>query len=480
MSAVLARDAVPAPIDRAHRRALFLLDTWSSFEQQQPMAQALGAAGWDCRFMPLRGSQLGGPTAQIAQLWPLVPEPTGSPDRAPAAGPPPQRGRLRALAGRALRVRGMSAVRELILAWQMAGEWRRWRSLARRRIAEFDPDCVVTAQDRLEAALPVVAAAKDLRVPVILAPCAGLYMPDGCAYLRKDDPSVRLDPAAGTRWGQLLLNRLVGWLQPDQVFASRWGRMLYQPAGWQLAAWMTGLRLPSFWYQGGRFADVVVVSGEDERRVCERAGIPPARVAAIGSPALQLQYERRRTCERLRGELGVGRGDMLVIVALTQMWEHGMLDEASHFAFVDRLLATLSGRNAHVVISLHPKMDRARYEPRIRAAGLRLADRPLIEILAAADLFIAGAYSTTVRWAMAAGIPTANLDLWALEESTYADMPDYPTVRSWEALESWLDACLAAGRQVRPLAAPPMGLICDGQFREKFVALVERMAGGRA
>ncbi len=34
--------------------------------------------------------------------------------------------------------------------------------------------------------------------------------------------------------------------------------------------------------QGTRFVDAVVISGDDERRVCEIAGIPPARIAAIG------------------------------------------------------------------------------------------------------------------------------------------------------------------------------------------------------
>jgi hypothetical protein len=162
------------------------------------------------------------------------------------------------------------------------------------------------------------------------------------------------------------------------------------------------------------------------------------------------------------------------------LWEHKLLDEAGHVAYVDRLLKVLSGRDAEILLSLHPKMKPERYRPLVEAAGLRLAERPLIEILAAADLFIAGAYSSTIRWAMAICIPCINLDLWKLEESTYRDMPDYPTVRSWDAVEQWLDTRLREGPGTQNDCVPPMGLICDGQFPEKFVALVDRLAGQHA
>jgi hypothetical protein len=479
MSAGLVDSNFPRAAQATAGRVLFVLDARATLEQHQPMARVLDAAGWESWFMPLAGCDLGADAAPL-RLWPLTPAVPAKGARAPSGKPAARRpSRLRFWAGRLLRAGGMSMAREFVFAAQMSRDWHRKRALAGQRIAALDPRCIVTAQDRLQDALPVVAAAKELGIPVILAASAGLYMPDGCAYLRKDNPAVRLDRGLGTAFSTLLLNRFVGWLQPAQVFSSRWGRMLYQPAGWHFAAWLTGLGLPSFWYQGARFAAAVIVSGDDERRVCESAGIPPSRVFPIGSPALQLQYERRRDRERLRGELGVARIESLIIVALPQFWEHGMMDKATHFAFVDRFFSVLAECKANVVISLHPKMNRMDYLSRIRAAGLRIADRPLIEILAAADLFIAGAYSTTMRWAMAIGIPSMNLDLWELNESTYKDVSEYPTVRSWDEALRWLDMRLGEGRKVRIDAVPPMGLICDGRFPERFVALVEHVARDR-
>jgi hypothetical protein len=464
--------------DDRRKRVLFLLDTWSSFDQQYSMARCLEDAGWECWFMPLAGARLRQDAAERVRVWQLTAvslrEGSNHPEERSEAIRTGSVGRLRSLAGRLPR---MAVGADLMLAARMTKEWHLCRVQARSRIGALGPQCVVTAQDRLQTALPVVAAAKDLGIPIILAASAGLFMPDGCAFLRKDSPRLRLDPGPGTDWGQRMLNRLVGWLAPDQVFASRWGRMLYQTAGWQLAAWLTGLTLPSFWYHGARFADCVVISGDDERLVCERAGIPASRLAAIGSAALQVQFECRRDCERIRAELGISRSEVLVIVSIPPLWEHGMMDEATHFAFVDTLFAFLAKARAAVILSLHPKMKRAHYVAHATASGLRLADRPLIEILSAADLFVAAGYSTTLRWAMAVKIPSINLDFWDLDETTYRDIAEYRSVRCWDALETWLAERIAEGRP-KPDAAPlPMGLICDGRFGERFVELVERMSG---
>lgn len=479
MSVVLSRSDIPlAPAKSVRGRILFLVDAVRTIEQQVPMLCALDAAGWETWFMPLSGAgNIGTPPPEFSRIWPLVPAAAASgadahvhPSRKPGGG-------LRSRLGRLLQLRGLTALRELVLAVLMARAWRRQRAAARRRIAALAPRCIITAQERTPDALPVVAAAKDLGIPVILVVSAGLYMPDGGAYMRRNDPALRLDPGVGTSWTQLLLNRFVGWVQPGHVFASRWGRMLHQPAHWYMATWLAHLSLPNFWFQGTRFVDAVVISGDDERRVCEIAGIPPARIAAIGSPALQLQYERRQERSRVRAELGLSRTDALIVVSLPPLWEHNLLDQATHFAFTDRLLAQLSNHEATVIVSLHPKMDRRLYAARIEAAGLRMAERPISTYLPAADLFIAGIYSSTIRWAMAVGIPSVNLDFWEFNELTYAGVADYVTLKSFKALQRWLDARLAGGSPKPHDGALPLGLICDGRFGERFVELVERLAG---
>lgn len=161
------------------KRALFLLDAWPSFEQQQPMARALQDAGWQCWFMPLVGAQLTEEAEQMVRLWPLLSsaKSTGSASGRPRVPQKPTGTlvkRLRSLVRRTIRTGGMSAARQFLFAVRMTREWRYYRALARARIELLNPDCVITAQDRIQSTLPVVAAARDLGIPIILAVCAEL------------------------------------------------------------------------------------------------------------------------------------------------------------------------------------------------------------------------------------------------------------------------------------------------------------------
>jgi hypothetical protein len=485
------RDAARIEATGNIRRILFLVDTPGTLEQQELMARAVErAGGWEAWFMPMDGAAL---RSRLASH--RVHEMT---DRLPAVG-------IVDVATGGLQVgrkspswlasivhsRTMTVARELRLSLYLASAWRCQRNAARRRLAALRPSCVVTAQERGDHSLPIVAAAQDLGIPVILVPSAGLFMPDGGAFMRRTNGEMKLDrdpqQANAIDWAQLLLNRLVGWLQPGHVFTSRWGRMLHRPAHWYLAAWWAGLSLPSGWYQGTRFADAIVISGEDERRVCHAASIPDARIAAIGSPALQMQHERRQQRSIVRCEIeerySLPRERPLIILAMPVLWEHRMIDRASQFSFVQAALAVLVREHRSVLISLHPKMNRADYEPYAKASGAKIADTPLSEILTAADAFIAGGYSSTLRWALATGIPSVNLDLWDLNESTYDGFADYPTLRSIEALDDWVGTTLGPMKTApgSPSETSQLHLICDGRFGERFVGLVERVStAGRA
>ena len=412
------------------RRILFLTDAPRTFEQQFPMARALEATGqWETWFMPLAALEQDDTTK--VRLWPLSAAAGRPGAHEPSDGIAAPRSKARRWLGSLLQRRAMTVPRELILAVLHGRAWRRQRALARACLAALGPSCLITAQERDDTALPIVAAARDLSIPTILVSVAGLYMPDGGAFMRRNSNVMKLDPdpnGTDNDWGQILLNRLVGRLQPGHVFASRWGRMLHRPAHWYLAAWFAALGLRSGWFQGTRFIDAIVVSGNDELRVCRAAGVSEHRIAAIGSPAFQIHYERMRERARIRAQLGVAPDQILLISSPPPLWEHRMIEQDDHFAFIDGLLTVLSKSRCTVIVSLHPKLSRELYEPRIRAAGATIAALPLTEILAAADLFVAGAYSSTIRWAMAIGIPSANLDLWELNEGTYRDDVDYPKI----------------------------------------------------
>jgi hypothetical protein len=489
--------AMPAPrdIEPSRRRALFLVDAPSTIEQQAVMVSAFDGTGeWDSYFMPPTGMEIGEHVARLAaRIWHFAdPAVAGNPavtipdenDVAGAKAPP---GILRKKITWLLHHPLMSIPRELALGLLLGVRWRRDRAQARKRLSLLKPSVIITGQDRTDAALPIVAAASDLDIPVILVPRGPLVAVDGASFTRGADPSVALDRHDGGRpasnIGQRLLNRLVGWIGPRHVVRFESGRVLYRPAHWHIGAVIAGLLPRNSWHQGTRFTDAIVVSGNDDVETCQNAGIPRERLVPIGNPALQLQFDKWKERPALRRELGVPFQEPLLMATLAQFYEHHMLSRDEHFAYVEGLLAALSGHCCRVFLSLHPKMDPSHYRQRIANAGLHLLDRPLSEVVSAADLFVGSAYTSTMRWALALGIPSVNFDYLAMNHSTYRGMSDYPTLASFDALRSWVGARVREFHEgSRPARGDqlPIGLICDGRFKERFLELVDKTIAAKS
>src|SRR5690606_27324085 len=93
-------------------------------------------------------------------------------------------------------------------------------------------------------------------------------------------------------------------------------------------------------------------------------------------------------------------------------------------------LAAIPG--AEVTVSMHPAVGP---ETRALVAGLGVAvsDDYLIELIPRHDIFVSY-FSSTIRWAIAAGKPVLNYDAYGLGFSYYEVAPGLRTLRSASAL----------------------------------------------
>lgn len=75
----------------------------------------------------------------------------------------------------------------------------------------------------------------------------------------------------------------------------------------------------------------------------------------------------------------------------------------------------------NILISLHPSVTNKEYA-RFSEYGFKLIDKPLIECLPLADLFIAS-ISATIQWAIASGLPVINYDIYRYDYIDYNKEP---------------------------------------------------------
>ena len=81
-----------------------------------------------------------------------------------------------------------------------------------------------------------------------------------------------------------------------------------------------------------------------------------------------------------------------------------MRDWDTHDNEINFLVETLSNLSANVLISLHPKMAMERYKPLEESFSVRIAEQRLSQLIASADLFVAG-FESTVLWSILVKVP---------------------------------------------------------------------------
>jgi aromatic ring-cleaving dioxygenase len=279
------------------------------------------------------------------------------------------------------------------------------------------------------------------------------------------------------------MNRLIRRLKPRQIFNSRFGAMLCYPGDYLVGLWLGGLLTGNMWYQGTRFVDRVVISGDEEAAVCARAGLPVERVAKIGNPVFEALVERVSQRSQIRQQLadrfGIDPLKKIVILSVPSLWEHKMISREEQFAVLEQIVSVLKKHDGAVALSLHPRSRADDYRALADRLTIPLLDRPLMDVLVGADAFVASAYSSTMRWALALGLPAVNLDFWNLDESTYAAYPSYPVVKDLDGLEQWFREALQSPWQGPDRLTIPghnaLGIVTRARFSEGLRQLIDRL-----
>ena len=372
--------------------------------------------------------------------------------------------------------------------------WQRKRR-AKRLIRPLKPQCAVVSQERWWGFLPVLKALRELKAPVILMLAAD-SSPEGPAWLRQDSVLLKAGlnpeiPIKG-RWkgassGDALLNKWVAKWMPEQVYDSSWGRMLFTTPAKILALWITGMLPRSLWYQGTTFADYIMISGVDERAVYEEAEVDRTKLLPFGSHELDLLYEswpnRAEIRDRLDSSYRLAGSRRLLILSLPPSMEHEIVPEEVHWRSIHDVLEVLSRVDYQTLISLHPRMRPEEYAWLEERYPVTICKEPLKEVLAAADVFVA-AFSSTLKWAVALGIPAINLDLWGLGLERYRDLDGFRNVTSTVELEAALRAIPSSPAGVVAAGGTNLGegrngVVMDGKAKERLLRFVNELAPSR-
>jgi hypothetical protein len=183
----------------------------------------------------------------------------------------------------------------------------------------------------------------------------------------------------------------------------------YYPAHMILELESAGILPPNPWVVGANLCDTVLLAGENERDLLLGGGAEPERLSVTGLRAHDSLYELLGKKEELRKHLsekyGLPAHGKLMIAALPQSAEEGMLTWERHWQEIRFICQTIKEIGAPTLISLHPRMKREQYGFVETEYGLPIAEERLADFLPVGDIF-SSSFSSTVQWAVLCGIPS--------------------------------------------------------------------------
>lgn len=153
-------------------------------------------------------------------------------------------------------------------------------------------------------------------------------------------------------------------------------------------------------------------------------------------------------------------------------------DFKSYTQAIDSIIDSLSALEGwNVILSIHPSLDPKKFM-HYETKSIRISKWASVDIVGLCDLYIAN-ISATIRWAIAAGVPVINYDVYRYGYADYRNVEGVITVDNWNGFKAVLDKTTRDGDYLKSLAdlqrkeAAKWGLI-DGQYAARFKALVQQ------
>ncbi len=385
--------------------------------------------------------------------------------------PPTTRLRRKLLRLGAFFARGAGDLTELVSGRSLLTAWARSRDMLWRLQAEYllcaprlralaPHSVIVWSDNKASLEMAFIKAAKDQTIRVVIPNLAFSVPYEGGVTFRQGKPEYHA-PTSG--W-------LPEWMRrrPGLGGQVHKGTLFYTPDK-MLALDAFGALPATPWFLGGGLADALCVGVLSELEQYAAAGVPRKKLRLTGHVAFDAVWRGYQGRDALRTKLlaearSSATDRPFVMLTPPPYLEHRMLPAEAHWRemrFLFETVATLQP-HAHVVVSLHPRMDPAIYEPMVREYGLIPQRGDTAETVPAMDVVVS-AYSSISLWALFCGAVNVFIDFFGYEYSFFKGLATPITARRHDELPAALTQALCS----RPTARPED----DSAFRADFTRL---------
>jgi len=352
---------------------------------------------------------------------------------------------------------------------------------ARRTIAEERPDILLFTESPLlglEVALSKAAHARG--IPLLVVPFYANSIMSTVNF-------ARLHP----RFEELyttkpLFNRLVALMFPRWVFSYQGYRLFPRPTSQLLAAQLLGISQRDTWAQiDSKSIYTIAVQGKAKHEEFLAKGVPEKQLVVTGKPLddVLAKVAAKAVVRRaaLYKRLGLPNKQRMILLAVPQFAEHNYMSWEAHWQAIETLIIALTSvKDANVVLSLHPRMQRDKYVYLEDKFGIRVGDESSSYLIPLCDLFVA-AGSSTIDMAICSQKPVINLEFWQ-PDRMYDKVEGVVTLHDEAQLVPALQRIMGDPNEYAQLKTKVVEIssiwgVIDGKAGERLVTLVDKLTG---
>lgn len=300
-------------------------------------------------------------------------------------------------------------------------------------VQEYKIDVLLINGDRHLGLEPLfLKVAKDLKIPTIIP-----YM----VYFAEQEDLVKTSTIIESK--TLLTSKYIKDSEKKFIHHKRENKYYY-PHTIANALDELGVLTKNPWFMGGGSSGILCLPNYRMNEHYINNGVDSNKIKVLGDTSydqLYLNYKNRVNIKQILLEKYSFINKKIIIVALPQLGEHNILPWDKHWEEINYLMKSLNELNENILISLHPKMDRKKYEFLEDKYNCTILDERLADVLPIADMFVA-TFSSTVLWSILCGIKTVVVDFYGLNYTMYDFLTSIKKVDKKENLETVLKTTL--------------------------------------
>ena len=313
--------------------------------------------------------------------------------------------------------------------WMLGLHYKRLLHMAKSVLQRESVCALVLMGDRhVGWETSLIAQANKIGVPSLIVPFAASGPKGGALFRLKKGDDLAMYQVRG------VMNRLSAGLYPEWVYEYDGQRLLFYPGSNALVARIMGIMPDKPWTLLGGSATCAAV---ENRILFDRfieQGVSRDKMVITGHPQLDasIKYLNDIDISQKRDELRANGEQRLIVFAIPHMAEHALLPWDQHMKLIEYTIERIRQFEDYcLVLNLHPKSDRSRYEYLENKYGIAISLESVYSLIPLCDVFMA-AHSSTVMQAIGLRKPSIVLDYFGIGADMYGDAPGVALVNITE------------------------------------------------